>query len=802
MNSILLRKELRQLAPLTIAVLLLCLLCYCLLGMLPNSWYSLASQSGYILIAIPALFAVGAGAMSISQEKETRTLTWLSSLPLASQRLIRHKFSAALICWLGLWLFTILLYHFITSIRWAPPFPYHSAETNPFTSAWLMYWILNSFYLLVCGFLTAWRFGSSMTALLAFIPCAIAPTVIRFSIAYLQDPFYDLNSSRYDPTLVPSLLVVGGALVAAVWLMNRSAAAALAPQQTITPRNPYAATDLPSDATIQTSQSVLNPSTAMLWQYFRQNKTAYVSLCGLALVAGLFLLSVADTIDKRQSGWEVICIVIVFVVTAWMGVLVFQGDNLQDRIRFLAERGVTPFKAWLTRQLLPLAFVCIAALFYLLILARYDRQNHDQEVPLWMVLWVLLVSYGYAQWFAQLVRNPILSVIGGPILASSAFAYAIYATIELTSVKSFIAVISIAPFVATLTMMRRWMDRRFEWPYWCAHLAILCIAIGLPIADLAWYVWQSPRMPGSVKTALRAEGRELGDDVWGRKISLAGLIRIGSYGFGELPVSERVKFAKQEADIDELLRRFREATRDQIGIRLYSDDIDEVIGRIILDRALLDTKPDDPVALKDYQGRLELLGLIARTARGSVNLVTQTQADMAEIALIAELQQPSTKARISGEAWQRYVGLVSDPKARNEARRRAVVASWFEYQKPGDERPYRSFGGFYPTPSSPNLQEFSSTTRELLARPGRIDHLAWVLLQYLEAGPTATVAGKQAFLRRRWPLDNNESDRTDFDPKYWINDPAKFEQHNPHYRLPGDQWFAGWEKVGEEIGKL
>ncbi len=76
-----------------------------------------------------------------------------------------------------------------------------------------------------------------------------------------------------------------------------------------------------------------------------------------------------------------------------------------------------------------------------------------------------------------------------------------------------------------------------------------------------------------------------------------------------------------------------------------------------------------------------------------------------------------------------------------------------------------------------------------------------MLLQYLEAGPTATVTEKLEFLNRRWPLNEKKSSGAEFNPKYWINDPAKFGPNYSNDLLPGHQWFAGWEKVGEELGR-
>ncbi len=797
MNFILLRKELRQLSPLLIAVLLFGLLGYGLIEMRPTSWYNQWMSSGYVLLALPALFAVGAGAMSVSQEKETRTLGWLTSLPLATNRLIKTKFIAAAICWAVLWLVTTMSFITIEAFG-IHSFPYHDKMTHPIHSIWVVYWALNSFYLLVCGFLTAWRFGSSMTALIAFIPLAITPTILRYAFAFAQDPFHAFNSSLYDPTLAQCLMVICCSLAIAFWLMNRVASQSLAPLQTPINRNPYTASQPAIDTTIQTSRSVLSPCSAMLWQFYHQNKVFYHSLCGASLIVGLVSVTMATTLENRNGGWEGFAGLTIFVAAAWMGVLVFQGDNLQERIRFLAERGVTPLKAWCTRQLLPFAFVCLASLFYLLFLARYYSSHpENQQLPLWFVFWFLAVSFGYAQWVAQLVRNPVLSALGSPIAAGMAMFYTIYAYVELSSLLLCMVVFSLAPFIATLLMMRRWMDRRFEWPFWCGHAAIVLLAVVLPIGDLAWYVWNAPSMPNDVKLALRKEGREIGQSPWDNVNSLENLIPNDIYGFGEMTIERRVAVADQRRNIDELNRLFllRMKTSNTQAIRLNKRELDEPVSRLLLSRTRLEQNPDDPSALKDYQGRMEFIWMLATSLRRSVNLWAQETADYAEISLIAELQQPNAKANLSKDAWERYITLVADPIARNASRRRAIVACWFEYDQEDHSKIYDRMGEFQLEWSD----GIRSQTKELKTRTGRLDHLAWVLLQFLETGPNASDETKLEFLRRRWPTDSNTTNSNYSTQPARINNPRQFEWCFISPVLPGDQWFAGWEQVGAEL---
>ena len=77
--SWLLYKEAKQLAPLFIA------LCACgfVLHLLCKFGYEheQAAMHSVAMIMVPFLFAIGAGPMLVSQEKEQRTLGWIGSLP-------------------------------------------------------------------------------------------------------------------------------------------------------------------------------------------------------------------------------------------------------------------------------------------------------------------------------------------------------------------------------------------------------------------------------------------------------------------------------------------------------------------------------------------------------------------------------------------------------------------------------------------------------------------------------------------------------------------------------------------------
>ena len=84
----------------------------------------------------------------------------------------------------------------------------------------------------------------------------------------------------------------------------------------------------------------------LTWQFLRQNRVALISITPLLLFA--FLLRGQPI--SIHNGRTFLAALLTLLAASWLGVLAFQGDLLQERIRFLAERGVSPTKVWCTRH--------------------------------------------------------------------------------------------------------------------------------------------------------------------------------------------------------------------------------------------------------------------------------------------------------------------------------------------------------------------------------------------------------------------------------------------------------------------
>ncbi|HBJ37090.1 MAG TPA: hypothetical protein DDZ51_20530, partial [Planctomycetaceae bacterium] len=143
-------KELRQLLPMmillpTIATLLTT---FHLFSSGPNqfSW----SAGIAVFLGMPGLFAVGAGALLVGQEKELRTIQWLSSLPIRPQTIVRVKTATAVVGLGILWMISGLYF------AWREKYESPMTDVGPLSA-----WPVNSFFILFAGLALAWRIKSA-----------------------------------------------------------------------------------------------------------------------------------------------------------------------------------------------------------------------------------------------------------------------------------------------------------------------------------------------------------------------------------------------------------------------------------------------------------------------------------------------------------------------------------------------------------------------------------------------------------------------------------------------------------------
>ncbi len=801
------RKELRQLVPLVLTIIVLVLVLM-VASMLTEQQSTISPM--FLFIAIPALFAVGAGAMSVSQEKETRTLAWLTSMPISPNQLVWSKLVAAIICWAALWVLSLSIIFILNAVTpslfWLHNF--NSPDNHPIYSRWFFYWLVNSFYLLVCSFATAWYFRSTMGALITLMILAAVPIVLRFIGTYIQSPGHALNSSVYDPKFLASMLWLVFSLAIVCWRLPIISRRSLAPVQAPVNLNPYQSAALDVSPTPQTLGPVQGQWTAMLWQFFQQNRTPYLILFAIGILP--FLLATVGIIDNtlsnnHSSSWvHGVFVIGTFLATVWTGVLVFHGDGIHERIRFFSDRGVHPIKVWLTRQAFPLAFVCVAALCYRVVLGMEEKWG-DSAVSLTALLATMVINFGFSQWVSQVTRNPILGVIGAPIMSLAAMAFLAWAVTFIGIPLLMALLMLLLPLLATLISMRDWMDRRFGWRYWLRHVAFLAVLIALPLGY--WYrvVVSVPTMPVAMQLEMTQLARSLGvkDDPDSQHNLLPLHVSMGwfvdSEDLSDVNYAPDEVRATAESTPKEILEglKLRVRVNGGRGIDLSDSDMLEFEGRILLALQAMQTDPKSESAQQDYRDELELLYYLAGQLRRSYTLICQEKADIAEIALIRELTRPTAKQAIGAELYRSIATLVSDREARMRSRREALAVSWRIFDLRLDQdRTSGSLGGAYFPNSRNRKTDFGYAASRNYNR--HVNHGAAVLWQYLEAGPTASREQRRDWLARRFASFDSDEEFNYYQP-HWIDYPAEIAVLYRRHSWVGNQWFAGWEDIGESL---
>ena len=140
-------KEFRQLWPLIVMLAVIGLLFQVLVLISDPSSTNLLRN--LLFLGLPGLFAAGVGALLVGQERDSRTLHWMASLPILRQDIIRVKYFAAIVSLASVWIISFALYVVSNSVSRIGQnvFPY---EVD------ISYGILYSIFLLTVSFATAW----------------------------------------------------------------------------------------------------------------------------------------------------------------------------------------------------------------------------------------------------------------------------------------------------------------------------------------------------------------------------------------------------------------------------------------------------------------------------------------------------------------------------------------------------------------------------------------------------------------------------------------------------------------------
>ncbi len=740
-------KEFRQLLPLMIALPTLSLLLMAIyLMVVPNGQFDPGVMLTFFLVA-PMLYSAAAGAVLVSQEFDGRTLTWLSALPISARQLLGNKTLVGLVGLTILWCLSLAC---IALWNWKYP---NYMNTASITLLWLLItYGLYSIYILTCAFTAAWIFRSMLASLIAIVPLAILPLLLAALFVNLPWMIDGSNNNHYspDPPLTVSFgsLLISQVLVAGIgyWVaMRRLHATAARPSLAVLG---FAGESLQAvsgnwfESLRGDSQSRTLPSSpfaSLSWQFQHQHLGMLVSLIVVLVASAIGMSQDPNRAEARNSLLPILPIVVVPAICL-LGLIVFQGDNVQQRIRFLAERGVAPGQIWWSRQCLPLAILLV----YYVFLGFVINSTLLYNLGFVTVLWTIGIVYAMSQWSGQVFKSFPLAIVVGPFISmtTALTALTMYSDRE-CPIWLLALLFFVVPMIATRWQTRRWMDCRVGWPFWSRHLA--CLGSSFLLAMMTFTSWWMP-YAGSYRTAY--------PELW--KVAQS------TYRNEPVPFDFYDHWYNQgEAAVDGLDSDVADATIKPVSLTagqewrdqryqaisaflaenstpLYADGLDLFVDVLTMQRLRCEqlvAAEADEAEIKasngEYQRWMTLLVQYVKRVRSTLRLADQDSADLIEIWLYAEATKPEARARLDRATMIAIADLIGQPDQRWDSRRLAVMNSWRQgYHQLGRYAEHSQFGGYVLQIVDPNRNE----RRRILRQQQVVDQLAVALIKYIADG--------------------------------------------------------------------
>jgi len=422
-------KEYRALRGLWLLVAGLTIICQSLWvaagALLPAAIYVESMWLYNAALLVAALFALGASAILFAVEREEGTDECLRILPVTAWQLFAPKSSIALLATFTLTLFLMASTTLIVMFG-----RLKSVDLGPFSELMTGMGLI-PFELLAWGLLFSMLTRGTLVA--ACLGAASASLVIQLSTKIVAPDAYLLTEmAPYGKSFHYRLGLLAIAIAADVWLGRR--------WLNLPPIETWAAFWSPSGESLDNAREfelrVHHPSRSvvlghLVWQGFRTSGAAMTLTIGFAtLLLSLLASNYWYETPEDQVG---LSMVILSIVVAVMGSLVFWGDQRAQRFRFLAERPVSPRLVWFSRQISWLAVIGLWLAFLVPIWGsvafHWDRawltrclewrtQNQPYyfgglgQLPGWLcfVLFMLL-AYSAGQVCSLFIRSGVLAAI-------------------------------------------------------------------------------------------------------------------------------------------------------------------------------------------------------------------------------------------------------------------------------------------------------------------------------------------------------------------------------------------------------
>jgi hypothetical protein len=647
---------------------------------------TLQATGDIVPLIMPALFAAGAGAILISHEKETRSLNWLASLPIPIRPIVMTKFVVAfaglMLMWFGCWLLGILA-------------GLDGGNGGPLTELKQIhpaFWFLHSIYVLLCGFYTAWRNKNAFPALVWIIPLALLP----FLVVEIWHAMPFVGSSQYADVTQKTWvmgIVTALAIPIAGWFAYRAGRRELQADEPerLLGRDGLHSADAwrPPETSAPSELPFRNSLTSLVWQTIHSSRWMSIGL-SVPLLAGALAWLVLTNHLGQISSWLMVAIQVSIglslLAVSWLGVAVFTGDGSSGRLKFLADRGVSPHRAWVGRHWFGVSLLCGISLLILVVQSilgtPLSADAYDQpavpEVSLLTILAVFVVVYGVSQWTSQLVPMLAASAFLAPVLSLVALALLINAGVGNGVRLGWLLLIAVLPFAATWWTMQDFMDGRRGWKYWSTMVVAGLLFSILPSLPVWIAKSQFPRMPEERVAELLPEARRL---------SKASSMNFASMRMGDLDLRDDFSNRLGEVDGETAVQRFHQrnyalpdtwmviGNQDDTPLRADTWIIQNSLEMASLTKLRWKQNPSE-TSKEELAAFIDRLTTAARRLRLSVRWFDQEMADYVEEWLVNNLSDEAMQPLQSEPFFRRAAEQVAAFDDRQSARRRALLVSW------------------------------------------------------------------------------------------------------------------------------
>ncbi len=687
----LLWKEIRLVAPLILMLLGVTVLLLVLWSMFSYSSRTLAMAGRYIPLLLPLLYAAGAGAILVGQERENRTLLWFTSLPISSERVFWTKTLVAL---LGL------------AVMWVCCMPFASMtlgrdQTSPSNVIFddRLFWFLESVFLTFGSIYTAWRFRNTYASLIAVLPLALMPTLLVTVWNSLGHSVAITGPESSAPWPLNLALMVLTILVA--WLAYRAGMKELSPAEPEAIgefddnswKDAWRPSAIDPMASPSTPMTFRYPLSSLVWQSIHHNSLALAGLVALLIGSlGYVALSLLDALNFGSERDFTLGLMGMGFFSCWLGGFAFTGDGTAKRLRFLADRGVSPLTAWLGRHLIGVSLLSVAVIAYA-VMTIWIARAHYISVTLLpsiammaLALWTL---YGVSQWTSQFIRILPAAVVIAPIFAGCAAYWLGFAANQLQTPLWCILFCSCIPMAASLMAMRQYMDDTSQLRLWIMASVAAVVFIIIPMLPAAWTISNWPSMPNSTRASIMPEARlAYTSSVQPQSMMQKGRDEGPSLAVFSFSPEQRLQLGSDGGNADSPLAVDAAILQRALGIATYAAES-------------LESDPDNAAKVTALGEWIETLTAITRRLRHSPRWLDQEAADVVEIWLTDRLGREPLLSRRDEPIVAKALEMIGDAKRRSSSRRSAVLATW--YRAVDGRSSYWDFGGMPAEAWTPDL---------------------------------------------------------------------------------------------------